>query len=67
MSLEQLRERAGVACSANSLSRKLRNKQPMSTGECELLARALDVVLIVDGRTHPDEAAVEESPTAEVA
>jgi hypothetical protein len=49
LSLEQLRDRAGVECSADSLSRKLRGKQPLTTREAELLARALVVDLVVQG------------------
>jgi transcriptional regulator with XRE-family HTH domain len=49
LSLEQLRDRAGVECSADSLSRKLRGKQPLTTREAELLALALTVNLVVQG------------------
>lgn len=47
LSLDQLREKAGVACSADSLSRKLRGKQPMSTFEAAALAKALDRQVVV--------------------
>lgn len=45
-SLAELAEKSGVACGENSLSRKLRGKQPLSTIECEQLATTLGVVVI---------------------
>jgi hypothetical protein len=49
-SLEQLRLKAMLDCSADSLSRKLRGKQVLSTAEAESLATALDHYLKFDGR-----------------
>ncbi len=39
---EQLRQRAGLKCTADSLCRKLSGKQILTTTEAELLAQALD-------------------------
>ena len=50
MSLETLRSRAALECSADSLSRKLRGKQVLSTSEAEALAVALDKKVSYDGR-----------------
>jgi hypothetical protein len=42
MLLEDLRQRAGLECTADSLSRKLAGKQILTTTEAELIAQALD-------------------------
>lgn len=44
--LEDLCARAELACSADSLSRKLAGKQPLTTVEAELIAKALDVTVV---------------------
>ena len=49
LSLEQLRAKANVECSADSLSRKLRGKQVLSTEEAEALAAAM-LVVVTTGR-----------------
>jgi len=43
--LEKLRRDAGLECSADSLSRKLAGKQPLTTVEAECIARALDTTI----------------------
>jgi len=43
--LEDLRVAAGLECSADSLSRKLRGKQILTTEEAEHLAQALDTTI----------------------
>ncbi|HZJ63923.1 MAG TPA: hypothetical protein VFD36_10440 [Kofleriaceae bacterium] len=42
MMLEELREAAGLECTADSLCRKLAGKQILTTDEAERLAQALD-------------------------
>lgn len=49
MQLEQLVRDAGLACSADSLSRKLNGKQPLTTDEAEHVARALDYAIVLSG------------------
>lgn len=44
--LEELCAKADLGCSADSLSRKLAGKQPMTTVEAERLAKALDYTLV---------------------
>lgn len=44
--LEDLCARAELACSADSLSRKLAGKQPLTTVEAEQIAKALDVTVV---------------------
>lgn len=46
VTLASLRERAELTCSADSLSRKLAEKQIMTTTEAERLAVVLDVRLV---------------------
>lgn len=43
LTLDQLLRLADLACSPDSLSRKLRGKQAMRTGEAEKLAVALSI------------------------
>lgn len=49
--LEDLRQRAGLKCSADSLSRKLRGKQPMAMTEAERIAQALDHEFVLVWKT----------------
>jgi transcriptional regulator with XRE-family HTH domain len=44
--LEELRQKARLTCTADSLSRKLAGKQILTTVEAESLAKALDVTLV---------------------
>lgn len=53
ITLQQLCEEAALACSADSLSRKLSGGQPLTTREAEQLAQALDVRILF----APDRAA----------
>lgn len=46
VTLAQLREQAALECSVDSLSRKLAEKQILTTAEAESLAQALDVTLV---------------------
>lgn len=41
LQLEELRDAAGLACTADSLCRKLAGKQILTTSEAEALAQAL--------------------------
>lgn len=53
MQLEELRQRARLKCSADSLCRKLAGKQPLTTREAEDLAQALDYQIVwVPGRAR---------------
>jgi len=51
--LEDLRQRAGLKCSAESLSRKLRGKQPMAMAEAERVAQALDHEFVLIWKSNP--------------
>lgn len=46
LTLPTLRERAGIKCSTDSLSRKLAGKQVLTTAEAETLADALTLTLV---------------------
>jgi hypothetical protein len=52
MMLEDLRQRAGLECTADSLSRKLAGKQILTTTEAELIAQALEHTIVWAPRTR---------------
>lgn len=51
MTLGELKRRSGLRCSIVSVSRKLSGRQPISTRELEVLARALGITVRVEHTT----------------